>query len=1210
MLSTNAPRRLSRAVQRALVPLCLCLFLGCANIRVYQPDWQVSGNLSATNATQPMVPGLPGFGGGCFWPFVNLYSGQLFAYYRVANVPSAGWPWDLRLCYNSLRKDEPGPFGYGWDHSYNIRIAVSPDSMTITVTWGDGRVDTFTKVGSTWVADPSLLGRTITAIVGGFELRTKHGRMYHFDAGGKLTALVDRNGNTMTYAYDGLDRLVMMADPAGRSLNFSYGGANPALVTQVSGFIAQPIQFVYSGDRLTDVVDPQGFPYRYEYDALDRLIRAEDGAGRQIDFQYYPQPFGHVVYEARAAVARRRFEYDGADRMTAVRDSLGPSQESVTHYLFDPVGRCIEVTDGPLLTASTTYDPATNQIASHTDADGHTTAYTYDALGNPLTKTYPNGSQEAYTYDPAYNFPASFQRRSGGTTNYAYDANGNLLTRTDPLGGQVIYTYTSTGLVASIRDERGFLTQYDYDSYGNLVKETNPSGQIRQATYDLEGAPLTVTDRTGATWTITRNARKEAVAVAEPTGGTIQYAYTPSGRIERVDDQLGAMTQYAYDALDRLIRKTEPMGGTTDWTLDGAGWVSEVRDAAGSVLTFTRDAAGRMTRRNHPGGSFWNFAWDCCDLRSMTDALGVTTLYQYDSMHRRTSALSPGVSETYAYDAASRLITAQLAAPPDPTVGYTFAYDALDRRISMDQQPLNRFATWMRDQVGHVTRASDPLRPGFVTWGYDSNERTSAVGTTVPAFNTSIIYTAEEQVRRLIYSTGVTCDYTYDQSGRITSIVDQSPSHLARYDPIVRNLRGEPTHIDLNTPALGVQPYDLCYDPNGNILDEIVGGIPRHYNYDALDRRIFKTGPSGPENYLYSPDHWLLTAGALTQNWNSNGAVIQTNKPGENVSYVYRSDRALRQVIVNGQPYDVLVGPFGETARLRYPGGAEVWIGYDFAGDRLCRRSLHPAINVAPTEEFVYADDLADRGTSAAPVLSVRSPFTPSERRAHLVGPMGVSRVSTGVARMSAKDFTSFGEVLGSIGAPPLQGFGGMDQPIPIEILSLSLTSWGGPISGVGGIPPLDSWTPYNPVTGTILLDGSFGPDAINGIPGGGCYFGAISLPPFELEPLTCETHVGPRTNIQPPDPIIGPPIEIPPFFGPGSEPFGGIIIPPPSDTPLHPPDTIIEHPPLRFGFGDLPLCDIVPARLQSLSLGTAPPSVSEPPSVWEYNWWEKKTWY
>ncbi len=45
---------------------------------------------------------------------------------------------------------------------------------------------------------------------------------------------------------------------------------------------------------------------------------------------------------------------------------------------------------------------------------------TYDAVGNLISKTYPNGSQVSYTYDAKYRL-VSVTGANGGVTRYEYD---------------------------------------------------------------------------------------------------------------------------------------------------------------------------------------------------------------------------------------------------------------------------------------------------------------------------------------------------------------------------------------------------------------------------------------------------------------------------------------------------------------------------------------------------------------------------------------------------------------------------------------------------------------------------------------------------------------------------------------------------------------------------------------------------------------------
>lgn len=45
---------------------------------------------------------------------------------------------------------------------------------------------------------------------------------------------------------------------------------------------------------------------------------------------------------------------------------------------------------------------------------------TYDAVGNLISKTYPNGSEVSYTYDAKYRL-VSVTGANGGVTRYEYD---------------------------------------------------------------------------------------------------------------------------------------------------------------------------------------------------------------------------------------------------------------------------------------------------------------------------------------------------------------------------------------------------------------------------------------------------------------------------------------------------------------------------------------------------------------------------------------------------------------------------------------------------------------------------------------------------------------------------------------------------------------------------------------------------------------------
>jgi YD repeat-containing protein len=91
---------------------------------------------------------------------------------------------------------------------------------------------------------------------------------------------------------------------------------------------------------------------------------------------------------------------------------------------------------------------------THTDANGHTTTYTYDSANNMLSQT------------------AHLDDGTPVTTSYTYNSFGEVLTMTDPLG---------------------HVTTNTYDTKGNLLTVTSPvpNGQtpasVTQFAYDTKG---------------------------------------------------------------------------------------------------------------------------------------------------------------------------------------------------------------------------------------------------------------------------------------------------------------------------------------------------------------------------------------------------------------------------------------------------------------------------------------------------------------------------------------------------------------------------------------------------------------------------------------------------------------------------------------------------------------------------------------------------
>ncbi len=150
--------------------------------------------------------------------------------------------------YNSLSLVDRG-FGKGWHSAYFKQLEVTADSLTVFE--GNGRGETWTKVGGVWQGDADS-DYLITETSAGFTVTLKRGDVHEYNLAGLLLSETDTQGKVTTYGYDDQDRL-----------------------TSVTYYYGQSITFEYSSDgknHVTKVTDTSGVEYGYEYDANDNLI--------------------------------------------------------------------------------------------------------------------------------------------------------------------------------------------------------------------------------------------------------------------------------------------------------------------------------------------------------------------------------------------------------------------------------------------------------------------------------------------------------------------------------------------------------------------------------------------------------------------------------------------------------------------------------------------------------------------------------------------------------------------------------------------------------------------------------------------------------------------------------------------------------------------------------------------------------------------------
>lgn len=755
-------------------------------------------------------------------------------------VPAAGVPFSFTRTYNS---NDPvtGTLGTGWSHAFSASLTVGGNG-DVTVRTEDGAELVYPPDGSGGFVRPPAITSTLSTVAGGYELTRTDQVRYRFDTPGRLQSVKDRSGQGVTLAYDASNRLVTATDAAGRLFTLTYDAANKLSSVAAPAADGRHVDYGYTGDLLTSVIDVRGGTTAYHYDTGNRLDRITDPNG---DFEV-------------------RNTYDANGRVTEQLDPLGNittfAWDSLTQTstMTDPKGKAwVDVYDDNVLVSTTepngtstvAWDEGLNPIGG-TDANGKTWAATYDVRGNLLTRTSPAplSYTETWTYDGVDN-PLTYTDGRGNATSYAYDTSGRPTTTTYPGGATETRTYNAAGQPATVTDARSNTTTYTHDTAGNLASVTTPMGNKTTWTYDATGRPLTRVAPRGnviggnpadytTTWTY--DASGHVLTETDALGRTTTSTYDGNGRVLMRTDALNRVTTYTYNDAGELVTETAPGNLTTTNEYDSRGQLVAVTTPSGARTTYGYDDAGRMTSMVEPRGNVvganpadyrWTYGYDGNgNQTTVTDPLGHTTGQTFDALNRLASVTDANSHTT------------------------TYGYDANSNRTSASNH-LSQATTWAYDVRNRVSSTTNPLGK---TWAnaYDANGNRTSETTPLGATTTS----------------------TYDADNRLTKVVD----------PLGNTTGGVPADHDTlygydadgnqtsETDPLG-RVTTFAYDRVGNRTGRTDAlNHAAVWGFDALDRLASVTAPaSGTTTYAYN------TAGDLVTRTDTNSHVTTYGYDGD-----------------------------------------------------------------------------------------------------------------------------------------------------------------------------------------------------------------------------------------------------------------------------------------------------------------------------------------
>ncbi|WP_157250742.1 LamG-like jellyroll fold domain-containing protein [Nonomuraea typhae] len=821
-------------------------------------------------------------------------------------VAAAGPPLSVVRSYNSLDARRDGLFGAGWSTRFDMK-AEPEASGALLMTYPDGRRYRFAPKGNGSFQAPPGMHATLGQVSGGgWKLMDKTSTVYHFNAQGRLTKIVDGRGRTQELQYGTDGKLTKAVGAGGRSLTFTWSGDHVATVSTdpVDG---TPLtwSYFYNGDTLARACNPGAAPtctvYGYTSGSQYRGIVEDDEPvgywrlGESADQGPRPTPpavaaagdplpqaesrgwgAGNATYDAVTLQQPGALAGSTDTAVTLTGTAKVKLPDKVIARLNDQVSveLWFKTAGSGVLAYAGPYEPMGGRNAGqpmlYVGADGKlrgqlrltagtispitTSGVVTDGQWHHVVLTGSGNTQDLY-------LDGAKVGSLNGAVNHnwlPYAALGNGSTSGWPSGS----TGATHGLNGSLDEaavyDRPLSAAEVAEHYAARVqtphllnKMTLPSGRVWAAnTYDAAADRLkTHTDNNGGTWQL-----------AKPTPVDVE-----TGRSTvTITDPANEKITLEHDAWrgNRVVSQTDQLTYKTTTAYDEAGYPRQVADPNGVITDLLFDKRGNLLARARcqpavePIAGFSTSLMKCYRLGETEP--GAVSRESYDYFVNKDNEFDPrNDRRTVARDGRSVTTT-------DNTYATKHEYNAFGEQVKETTPATLDFPQGRSTSVDY-TDGSEPAVGGGTTpaglpksrtdarnnaWTYrytaagDLAEQTSPEGlVTKLEYDVVGRVKASSQVSAA-FPGGVKTTFTYDAAGRVET----------RTEPGVKNEVSGITHTKKTT---------FAYDADSNQLSETIadvtgGDVTRSsvYTYDTQGRVETITGPEG---------------GVVRQAWNTLG---------------------------------------------------------------------------------------------------------------------------------------------------------------------------------------------------------------------------------------------------------------------------------------------------------------------------------------------------
>ncbi len=715
------------------------------------------------------------------------------------------------------------------------------------------------------------------------------------------------------------------------------------------------------------------------FDARDGIFgkgwssRCEKSLTRIVEFQQNEagESTPKLVYIYRAALGHRyNFEETSAGQF------LSPDGLSDLALTIDAEGNA-EIVGQEL---SIERFNAQGKLISEIDRNGNAINYSYEnGVLSSISDT--NGRSLTFSFDSSGHV-SSITDHTDRVWTYSYNAEGTLASVTDPAGGEWKYSYVPISRpadanqyygISQITDETGVvITSVTYTDTGRVNSYTEGENVY---TYELRrDGYIYKTDSMGSRmlYLLDENGSKTEVWSPSSTRNPLRFSYNDEGRLTLLTDRAGTEFSFEYDLLGRVIADTDPDGVVRYEYLGNTDWVSKETSVTGRTNSMAYDAEGNITSFTDAANNTYNFTWtDEGDLLSQTDPLGNTQRITVNSTGLTVRSTDPlGRSTTYVYDARGNPLS--VTNPDGSSLEYT--YDVLDRVTSVTDA-LGHLVRYNYDEAGRLLSLVDPAG-GSARFVYDTFGRliseTRADGSTYTS-----TYRTDNLTDTITDPRGVTVQYSYDASKRLTREQAGTSSYSYRYDSLDRltSATGGSATITLTydsksrllTERQGRSTITFRYNAESELIGMDAVGDTLSYGYDARGLLSTFSTPEGEHNYIHDEagrliSHGFPTGSAATMAYDAASQLMQQDYRtlgGPNLQYGY-DDRG-RVTSIQGKgvndwsyQYDQISRLTGATQNQGYS------YGYDQLDNRLDNGAVYDAFNkLLESDQYNYSYDEA-----------------------------------------------------------------------------------------------------------------------------------------------------------------------------------------------------------------------------------------------------------